>query len=322
MGNCITVDTKNNDTLKKKELDDLDTNVNSKTEELQQIIKPKTEKLSIIVNLKKEELAELSIIVNLKKEELAELNTTVNLKKEELAELNTTVNLKKEELDELNSTVNLKKEELDELNTTVNLKKEELDELNTTVNLKKEELAELNTNDNLMKEKLELNNLVKVNSNIKKFTLDGMSMWGKVVHLYDGDTVHIVFIINNNYSKFICRIAHIDTPEMAPKNITDMNERNKEKEAAIRARNYLFEQVTDMKIKSDVSKKDLDILCEQSQKLIWVKCFEFDKYGRLLVELYHNDKSTKSINMDMIDNNFALPYEGKTKETFDSNNFS
>jgi endonuclease YncB( thermonuclease family) len=208
----------------------------------------------------------------------------------------------------LNANVKLRTEELYELNANVKLRTEELDKLNLTVNLKEE--------------KLELDDLSKVNYNVKKFTLDGMSMWGKVVHLYDGDTVHIVFIINNTYSKFICRIAHIDTPEMAPKNITDMNEKNKEKEAAIKSRNYLFEQVTDMKITSTVTKKDLDILCEKSQKLIWVKCFEFDKYGRLLVELYHNDKSTKSINMDMIDNNFALPYEGKTKEIFDSNNFS
>ena len=186
-----------------------------------------------------------------------------------------------------------------------------------TLDSKKEEL---NTNVNLKKD--ELNDLSKVNCNIKKFTLDGTQMWGKVVHIYDGDTVHIVFIINNCYSKFVCRMAHIDTPEMTPKNIKDENERNKEKEAAIKARNYLFEQVTDMKITSTVTKKDLDILCEKSQKLIWVKCFEFDKYGRLLVELYHDDKSTISINMDMIDNKLALPYEGKTKETFDSNNFS
>lgn len=171
------------------------------------------------------------------------------------------------------------------------------------------------TNVNIKKEELDLNDLSKVNCDIKKFTLDGTQMWGKVVHIYDGDTVHIVFIINNNYSKFACRMAHIDTPEMASKNI-------KEKESAIKARNYLFEQVTDIKITSEVTKKDLDILCEKSQKLIWVKCFEFDKYGRLLVELYHNDKSIRSINTEMIDNNLALPYEGKTKETFDSNNFS
>lgn len=181
---------------------------------------------------------------------------------------------------------------------------------NNDINIKKEEL------------KLELCDLSKVNCSVKKFTLEGMNMWGKVVHIYDGDTVHIVFIINNCYSKFACRMAHIDTPEMAPKNIADMNERNKEKEAAVKARNYLFEQVTDMKITSEVTKKDLDILCEKSQKLIWVKCFEFDKYGRLLVELYHNDKSNMSINTDMINNNLALPYEGKTKEDFDSNNFS
>jgi hypothetical protein len=30
---------------------------------------------------------------------------------------------------------------------------------------------------------------------VEKFTLEGTSMYGKMVHIYDGDTVHIVFII-------------------------------------------------------------------------------------------------------------------------------
>ena len=71
-----------------------------------------------------------------------------------------------------------------------------------------------------------------------------------------------------------------------------------------------------------MNKSEIKDLCGKSTKLIWVKCFEFDKYGRLLVELYSDNITDKSINMDMIEKKYALPYEGKTKETFNANNFS
>jgi hypothetical protein len=90
-----------------------------------------------------------------------------------------------------------------------------------------------------------------------------------------------------------------------------------EKENAIKARNYLFEKMTDIKITdNNISKKELDILCGKSVKLVWVKCFEFDKYGRLLVELYEDNISNKSFNSDLIDLKYANPYEGKTKLVF------
>jgi endonuclease YncB( thermonuclease family) len=201
-------------------------------------------------------------------------------------------------------TVDIKK---DENNIETNIKKEEL----TNISIKKNTVLLDSSSPpmNVPNIKLDLNNLSKVNCDIKKFTLDGTQMWGKVVHIYDGDTVHIVFIINNCYSKFVCRMAHIDTPEMASKNI-------KEKEAAIKSRNYLFEQVTDMKITTSVTKKDLDVLCEKSQKLIWVKCFEFDKYGRLLVNAW-NMVNEKSINEMMVDEKHGKPYFGGKKKEWD-----
>ena len=154
-------------------------------------------------------------------------------------------------------------------------------------------------------------NLRRATTEVEKFTLEGKIMYGKMVHIYDGDTVHMVFNINDKLTKFTCRLAHIDTPEMTSKIAT-------EKEMSIKARNYLFEKMTDIKITdNNISKKELDILCGKSTKLVWVKCFEFDKYGRLLVELYQDESSLKSINSDMIDLKFANPYEGKTKMVFE-----
>ena len=51
-------------------------------------------------------------------------------------------------------------------------------------------------------------------------------------------------------------------------------------------------------------------------KIIMVKCLDFDKYGRLLVEIYEiKEHDTKSNISDwLIDNNYAYVYNGGTKK--------
>jgi endonuclease YncB( thermonuclease family) len=163
------------------------------------------------------------------------------------------------------------------------------------------------------------NALENASHEVELSSLEGQSMLGKVVYVYDGDTVHIVFEINNKLTKYICRLAHIDSPEIVPKNIADKNLRDKEIEAATKSRNYLIETVSTIKINNIITKQNCKDLLSTSKKLIWVKCLEFDKYGRLLVELYENRYSMVSINKLMIDNNYAVPYEGGTKKVFDIN---
>ena len=43
-----------------------------------------------------------------------------------------------------------------------------------------------------------------------------------------------------------------------------------------------------------------------------LSCKDFDKYGRLLVEVYDDD--TVSINNWLIDNGYAFAYDGGTKK--------
>ena len=90
------------------------------------------------------------------------------------------------------------------------------------------------------------------------FTLNGMSTKAKIVKVYDGDTVHAVFELFGKCHRFVCRIAHVDTPELRTK---DENEKK---------RGY--------EVKSKVSELLLD-------KIFLIHCCEFDKYGRLLIEL-------------------------------------
>ncbi len=116
------------------------------------------------------------------------------------------------------------------------------------------------------------------------FTLNGFKTEAKVVHVYDGDTVHLVFKYFDNYYKWNCRISHVDTPELRTKN-------EDEKRKGYEVRDKLRELILD--------------------KIVNVHCLEFDKYGRLLIELYIDDIY---VNQWLIDNHLAKQYEGGTKE--------
>ena len=56
-------------------------------------------------------------------------------------------------------------------------------------------------------------------SSVPFFTLKGNKCRAKVVHVYDGDTIHLVFEYLGHLFKWHTRIAHVDTPELKTKNL-------------------------------------------------------------------------------------------------------
>ena len=128
------------------------------------------------------------------------------------------------------------------------------------------------------------------NTKTAKFTLKGYKTYAKCVYVYDGDTVHIVFKQPHSTEccKWVIRMNGIDTPEMKSKNAN-------EKQAAVAARDFLRSLILD--------------------KIIIVECGDFDKYGRLLGELYLEDNPV-SLSKQMIENGHAKAYDGGTKEGF------
>jgi endonuclease YncB( thermonuclease family) len=134
--------------------------------------------------------------------------------------------------------------------------------------------------------KEEYNALNGTTTNTPKFTLNKYSTWAKVVKVYDGDTIHVVFKYFGLYYSWNCRIAHVDTPELRTKN-------SEEKKLG-----YV--------VKEKVSELLLN-------KIVYINCFEFDKYGRLLVEVILPN-STEKLHEWLIRNNYANSYEGGTKE--------
>ena len=115
---------------------------------------------------------------------------------------------------------------------------------------------------------------------------------GKVIKVYDGDTITIASkvpgLINSPIYKFLVRLNGIDTPEMKTHN-------NDEKEIAIKARDALSEKIMG--------------------KVIRLENVQTEKYGRLLCEIYIGDTH---LNKWMIDQRYALEYDGGTKIIPDS----
>lgn len=140
------------------------------------------------------------------------------------------------------------------------------------------------------------------------FSLNGSSHICKVVYIYDGDTVNIVIDFNNKLTKFNCRLLGIDTCEMTSKDAT-------KKQKAVQARNFLINKITNEPLKDTLTKKEIKDMLSKSRKLCYVKCHDFDKYGRLLIDLYDNDKSLISYNQELINNNLAVSYDGGHKDS-------
>lgn len=151
-----------------------------------------------------------------------------------------------------------------------------------------------------MSETLDNNELTEIlkkvkNSDVEEFSLKNKTFMAKVVDIYDGDTCKIVFYLNNQLVKFTCRLNGIDTPELKPLK-TKIN-RDFEIEQAKHCRNKL-----------------LEMCCgKNNDKLVFIECGNFDKYGRLLVDIYETKECVYSFNNILIKEGYARSYDGGKK---------
>lgn len=159
--------------------------------------------------------------------------------------------------------------------------------------------------------------LENATANVPEFSLNGRLMQAKVVSCYDGDTFYAVLNLDGSLWKFNCRMAGYDTPEMKP--AANKPGREIEKARAMKARQALIMHVCDGGITMDRSytKGELDGLLAKNKKIITIYCKEFDKYGRLLVEvpLKVEDAATLTLNDWMVEKGYGYKYNGGTKDT-------
>ena len=155
----------------------------------------------------------------------------------------------------------------------------------------------------------QLKNLTK---DVAEFSLCGLTLKGKVVECYDADTCKIILPIKDGFYKFTCRLSGIDTPEMKPRKAKQ--NRDNEIVWAKKARGELLRLICQNNAfeNLDIKKEEIIHELEKNKNLITVKCLEFDKYGRLLVELYA-DLQTNSFNKILVNKNLAVIYDGGKK---------
>jgi endonuclease YncB( thermonuclease family) len=115
---------------------------------------------------------------------------------------------------------------------------------------------------------------------------------GEVIKVYDGDTITIAAKLPYNASplyRFQVRLLGIDSPEMNGKS-------QEEREAAQKSQKALEDLVL--------------------HKTVYLKDCGNEKYGRLLANVYIDEKERINVNHWMIENGYAVEYRGGTKIPF------
>lgn len=132
----------------------------------------------------------------------------------------------------------------------------------------------------------------KYDDSVDKLSFDGEIKEAKVVHVYDGDTIRIVFPIHDTFYRWTCRLEGVDTPEIRTR--CDV-----QKKYGYKVRDALREKIL--------------------HKVVKIKCGTFDKYGRLLVTIYDDEtkqddiSNRKTVNNWLIENEYAFTYDGGKK---------
>lgn len=148
-----------------------------------------------------------------------------------------------------------------------------------------------------------LSQLKQQTKSTPKFSLKDQVKICKVVDIYDGDTCRVVFKHGDAFNKWTIRMNGYDTPEMRPSK--SLPNRDEIKKNAIASRDYLK-----------------SLIMNEPEQLVYLHCGDFDKYGRLLGDIYVNDptapstpsEENPSVNSLMVKNNYGYVYHGGAKK--------
>ena len=124
------------------------------------------------------------------------------------------------------------------------------------------------------------------------FSWENMKLVAKPCNIYDGDTFSACWYYGDKVIKYRCRCLGYDSPEMRPR--LNLEGRDEVKSNALKAKERFTE------------------LLEQDST-ITLDCKEFDKYGRVLVNVYNATNGDKSLNDIMVEEEFGYAYFGGTK---------
>lgn len=155
----------------------------------------------------------------------------------------------------------------------------------------------------------DIDNFKYFNNKTPFFTLSGLKTPARVVNVVDGDTLTLIIPVFDNYYKFYTRISGIDTCEIHSKD-------EKIKELGLKAKYRVIELLLSPPKKLSeiigITNKQIVDMFDKDICIINIECGDFDKYGRLLADVFTKDGS-KSIASILLEEKLAYKYDGKTK---------
>ena len=126
-------------------------------------------------------------------------------------------------------------------------------------------------------------------SSVPNVILQNKSIRARVIDVYDGDTITVIFMLGDVPVKYKIRLIGIDTPEIR----SGKGKLAIEKDAAIKCQKFLS--------------------CIIHEQIVTLKIIDWDKYGgRLLGNVYTNINN--NISNLLINLGYARPYDGGTKQ--------
>lgn len=134
-----------------------------------------------------------------------------------------------------------------------------------------------------------------------QLTLKDFKTVARVVDIVDGDTIYVVFKVFDRFYKFNTRILGIDTCEKHGENMR----------FGLQAKEFSYEFFTGM---SGLSRKQVKQILEKKESIVTLECDGFDKYGRLLANVFYKDRS---IAEELKSHHLAYSYKGKKKLTME-----
>ena len=141
------------------------------------------------------------------------------------------------------------------------------------------------------------------------FSLDGYHTIARVVGISDGDSIVATLPLplpsaGAPVYKFHIRLDGIDTPEMHGGG-----------EAAVNARNRLVQLITGLPLSDTalLTKKHIQDLLTNHVYLVRLECKKFDKYGRVLADVFKPTHDRVSFSQVLLDEGLAKEYHGGKK---------
>lgn len=150
------------------------------------------------------------------------------------------------------------------------------------------------------------------------FRIEPSQQWARVIDVYDGDTVTCILKLHKKYPyRFQIRLSGIDACEMRSRNPVL-------KAKALEARQCVLQEITrcsDAVLQTLQTRNDIKTYLNKTPSFVWLHAVSFDKYGRVLANLYlskpkSSSKITpppQSLSDVLIDRGLAFPYDGRAK---------